>query len=124
MARYGGWTMRKLTVAYCEFSGSSRGAREFVETMLPAFKQKFPQYEVATEIRKGKHPYVRGDYVKGIPRIVGVKNLPVDEIEFHVKNLRRHTNDKATHLKKRVLTKTPSIQGKWTIDTFPQTGLN
>ena len=27
MARYGGWTMRKLTVAYCEFSGSSRGAR-------------------------------------------------------------------------------------------------
>ena len=38
--------------------------REFVETMLPAFKQKFPQYEVATEIRKGKHPYVRGDYGK------------------------------------------------------------
>ena len=27
MARYGGWTMKKLTVAYCEYSGSSRGAR-------------------------------------------------------------------------------------------------
>ena len=32
--------------------------------MLPAFKEKFPQYEVATEIRKGKHPYLKGEYSK------------------------------------------------------------
>ena len=42
--------MKKLTVAYCEFSGSSRGARDFVEKALPAFREKFPQYEVATEV--------------------------------------------------------------------------
>ncbi len=32
--------------------------------MLPAFKEKFPHYEVETMVRKGRHPYVRGDYSK------------------------------------------------------------
>ena len=116
--------MKKLTVAYCEFSGSSRGARDFVEKALPAFREKFPQYEVATEVLRGKHPYVKGEYTKGAPRVVGVKNLGTREIEFHVTNLRRHTNDKATILKGKVLSKTPSIQGRWTTETFKQTGLN
>ena len=116
--------MKKLTVAYCEFSGSSRGARDFVEKALPAFREKFPQYEVATEVLRGKHPYVKGEYTKGKSRVVGVKNLSTTDIEFHVTNLRRHTNDKATIFKHRVFSKTPSIQGKWTVDTFQHTGLN
>mmetsp|Transcript_9659 Transcript_9659/g.27555 ORF Transcript_9659/g.27555 Transcript_9659/m.27555 type:complete len:118 (-) Transcript_9659:933-1286(-) len=98
--------------------------REFVERALPVFKEKFPQYEVATQVVRGKHPYLKGEYVKGKPRVVGVKNLGPKDIEYHVTNLRRHTNDKATIFKSRVLSKTPSIQGKWTTSTFQETGLN
>ena len=101
-----------------------RGSRDFVERVLPAFRDKYPQYEVAMEILKGKHPYVKGEYTKGKPKVVGIKNLKVGDIEFHVANLRRHTNDKATILKGKVLSKTPSIQGKWTPNTFRHTGLN
>ena len=56
--------------------------------------------------------------------MVGIKNLRLEEIDFHATNLRRHTNDRSKPIKSRVKTKTPSIQGEWTIDTFAQTGLN
>ena len=81
-------------------------------------KADYPHLSVSTELVKGKHPYLKGEYTKGAPRVIGVKNLSVKDIASHVTNLRQHTNDKATILKKKVLSKTPSIQGKWTVDTF------
>jgi large subunit ribosomal protein L43 len=88
MAQRGVWQLRKLVVNYCDFGGSSRGARcalsgracrahlhhpftaaaccsprrEFVQAWLPRFKEENPQLEVEEVMRRGRHPFLLADY--------------------------------------------------------------
>ena len=39
-------------------------ARAFMESHLPAFKEKNPQLEVVTELIRGQHPHLKGQYSK------------------------------------------------------------
>ena len=38
--------------------------RAFMESNLPAFKEKNPQLEVVTELIRGQHPHLKGFYSK------------------------------------------------------------
>mmetsp|Transcript_3480 Transcript_3480/g.8672 ORF Transcript_3480/g.8672 Transcript_3480/m.8672 type:complete len:117 (-) Transcript_3480:123-473(-) len=113
MARHGAWQLKQLTLKYCEFSGSSRGVREFVDNMLPAFTRKHPQYDVVAEVRRGRHPFVKGDFVRGEARVVDLKNRDAEEVAGIFDGLRSSSNRKSNRLKTRHMTRTPSIQGKW-----------
>ncbi|XP_009104214.1 54S ribosomal protein L51, mitochondrial isoform X1 [Brassica rapa] len=62
MALRGVWQLQKLVVSYCNWGGSSRGIRAFMESELPALIEKNPQLEVATELSRGQHPYLKGIY--------------------------------------------------------------
>ncbi|KAF2597918.1 hypothetical protein F2Q68_00008953 [Brassica cretica] len=62
MALRGAWQLQKLVVSYCNWGGSSRGIRAFMESELPALIEKNPQLEVATELSRGQHPYLKGIY--------------------------------------------------------------
>ena len=57
MSRRGVWQLSKLTLNYCEHSGSSRGVREFVAGGLDAFRQANPQLELVAALRPGRHPH-------------------------------------------------------------------
>ncbi|CAD6336955.1 unnamed protein product [Miscanthus lutarioriparius] len=64
MALRGVWQLQKLVVNYCDWGGSSRGIRDFMEAHLPAFKEKNPHLEVVTELVRGQHPNLKGIYSK------------------------------------------------------------
>ncbi|KAK1566025.1 hypothetical protein QYE76_037643 [Lolium multiflorum] len=62
MALRGVWQLQKLVVNYCDWGGSSRGIRAFMESHLPALKEKNPQLEVVTQLIRGQHPNLKGIY--------------------------------------------------------------
>ncbi|KAK1652223.1 hypothetical protein QYE76_070028 [Lolium multiflorum] len=62
MALRGVWQLQKLVVNYCDWGGSSRGIRAFMESHLPALKEKNPQLEVVTQLVRGQHPNLKGIY--------------------------------------------------------------
>ncbi|KAJ8565006.1 hypothetical protein K7X08_001466 [Anisodus acutangulus] len=55
------------TKTYCNWGGSSRGIRAFMESELPAFKEKKLQLQVVTELNRGQHPFLKGLYSKISP---------------------------------------------------------
>lgn len=74
MATRGVFQLRKLTVKYCDYGGSSKGAREFIRHRIVEFANKTPAAEVVTELRPGHHPYIEGEYETGASKVIGVKN--------------------------------------------------
>ncbi|XP_060185429.1 large ribosomal subunit protein mL43-like isoform X1 [Lycium barbarum] len=113
MALRGVWQLKKLVVSYCNWGGSSRGIRAFMESELPAFKEKNPQLEVVTELNRGQHPFLKGLYKNKNERVVCVKNLNQDEVLEAATKLRNSLGRKVVKLKTRHVTKQPSVQGTW-----------
>ncbi|KAL6501774.1 hypothetical protein OROGR_026907 [Orobanche gracilis] len=64
MSVRGVWQLQKLVVGFCNWGGSSRGIRAFMESHLPAFIEKNHQLEVVTELNRGYHPFLKGLYRK------------------------------------------------------------
>lgn len=118
MAKSGIWQLSKLSLSYCDFGGSSRGAREFLRAVLPTFAQENPQINVVNTMRRGRHPHLRAEYVNESKRVVGVKNLSAEEILQHSLWLRGSAGRKTAHrVKKRHISDQLSIQGNWAPST-------
>eukprot|EP01018_Ginkgo_biloba_P003684 Gb_40085 [translate_table: standard] len=116
MALKGVWQLEKLTARYCDWGGSSRGIREFIQSQLPTFIQQNPQLEVATEMIRGKHPHLRGYYRNKVVRMVDARNLDAKDIMLQATRLRNALGRKVLKLKTRHVTKNPSVQGTWKTD--------
>ncbi|GJN32192.1 hypothetical protein PR202_gb20676 [Eleusine coracana subsp. coracana] len=118
MALRGVWQLQKLMVNYCDWGGSSRGIRAFVETCLPAFKEKNPQLEVVTELVRGQHPNLKGIYskMKITTNEWSVRNLSPEDILLQATRLKNSLGRKVVKLRTRHVTKRPSVQGTWTTE--------
>ncbi|XP_051140113.1 54S ribosomal protein L51, mitochondrial [Andrographis paniculata] len=114
MSLRGVWQLQKLIVRFCDWGGSSRGIRAFMESQLPAFKENNPQLEVVTELKRGHHPYLKGLYRNKNERAVCVKNLTPEEVLRCATRLRNSQGRKVLKLKTRHVTQHPSVQGTWT----------
>lgn len=66
------------------------------------------------EIRSGKHPCLRAEYLNGNKKVIGVKNLKPYEIESYMTDLRNQVGGKVAAVKKDVNSEVPSVQGTWT----------
>merc|ERR1712166_588564 len=82
------------TLRYCEHSGSSRGAREFLQASLPSFVEKNPQLAFDPKLRPGKHPFVEATYVNGRSKQIGLKNESADSVAEIVQALRDQSGKK------------------------------
>eukprot|EP00946_MAST-07B_sp_MAST-7B-sp1_P002160 g2160.t1 len=114
MCSRGVWQLRELVLQYCVHSGSSRGARKLIREGLVPWCERNPQVQVRAEIRSGRHPCLRAEYLNGNTKVVGVKNLLPLEIEGYMTDLRNQIGKKVSAVKKDVVTDTPSLQGSWT----------
>lgn len=94
MATRGVFQLRKLTLKYCDHSGSSKGAREFIRHRIVEFANNTPAAEVVTELRPGQHPYIMGDYVTGEVKTIGIKNIAPGEIMDYAMMLRNSRGHK------------------------------
>ncbi|KAK9838335.1 hypothetical protein WJX81_005350 [Elliptochloris bilobata] len=126
MARHGVWQLSKLTVTYCEFSGSSRGTRDFLQNMLQLFREQNPQLAIEERTHPGHHPWLNAEYRSGNMRSVGVKNQPAGEVLRFAVFLRsaagRRTSERVNPRQVLPVVKrdglvrvraSPSVQGQW-----------
>jgi large subunit ribosomal protein L43 len=106
--------LKELSIRYSDLDGSSRGIRAWMQQKLVKFAAANPQLAISTEKRRNRHPCLTGRYVNGNTKVIGIKNLEVDEINEQVLHLRNQIGRKmAEGYKKQVMSKLPSIQGQW-----------
>ncbi|GAA0142044.1 ribosomal protein [Lithospermum erythrorhizon] len=117
MALRGVWQLEKLVVSYCNWGGSSRGIREFLQSHVSAFKETNPQLEVVAELNRGQHPVLKGLYKNKNERVVCVKNMTPEDILLCATRLRNSLGRKVVKLRTRHSTKHPSVQGTWSTST-------
>ena len=106
--------LKKLTVRWCNWGGSSRGMIEFIQHGLVPFAHENPSCEIVTELKRGRHPCLFAEYVRGFDKAVGVKNRSAEEISAVVAALRDSSGRKMKPMKKPVLSRARSVQGRWT----------
>lgn len=107
--------LRKLQVHFCDFGGSSAGVREFLRDVLPGMTKDKPQAEIETVMRRGRHPFVTGEYVHGNERVVCLRNKRPEEVKETIDSLCNTYGRKVKKIKRRTLTSNPSIQGVWSV---------
>ena len=62
-----------LTLLNPSVQFGSRGAKQFVDEMVPALKSEFPHVDLVVEKRSGHPPFLEGFYKNGRRKPIGVK---------------------------------------------------
>ena len=105
--------LKALTLRYCDWGGSSRGARAYIQKELVPWATDNPAVTVSTAIKRNKHPVLIAEYVWGQSKVLNVDNKNVSEIGLEVQRLRNSSGRKMTRFKEPVKSETPSLQGVW-----------
>lgn len=114
MATKGVWQLQKLTLRYCQHSGSSRYARDLIrDTRFLQFVKDNPQIEFHSEIKSGRHPVLMGDYVTKVSKVADIKNKDMDFVLTQMARMRNTSGRKMTKISKPLKSMNPSVQGLW-----------
>jgi large subunit ribosomal protein L43 len=115
MATRGVKQLQTLRIAYCNYGGSSESVRAFISSgKIVDFAKQNPSVEVIGELRNGKHPYIRAEYLTGFDKQVCVKNESLGRILEVVHMLNNSSGRKIKQIEGSTQTDKPSIQGVWT----------
>mmetsp|Transcript_18320 Transcript_18320/g.38118 ORF Transcript_18320/g.38118 Transcript_18320/m.38118 type:complete len:132 (+) Transcript_18320:213-608(+) len=114
MATHGKRQLLRLTLSYCPYGGSSNGIKTVIKDYLRPIALANPDLEIAVETRGGRHPFVRGEYLTGWDKTIGVKNEDPAKIVDKITMLNESSGRKLTKFTKPVYEKRMSVQGRWT----------
>lgn len=78
---------KKITLRYCNWGGSSRGMRRFLENDLKKYVEKNPKLEFVI-VKEHGHPILRGEYTNGKEKVICVRNMEPSKIEQKLNVLR------------------------------------
>jgi large subunit ribosomal protein L43 len=114
--------LRALRLVYCDHTGSSKGAVDFIASgRFDAFRARVgaATADVVAEVRRGGDPHVTATYANGRTKTVGLKNASALDAEKQCEWLRSEKGKPGgAPMKRRHFTKRPSVQGQWTPFTF------
>eukprot|EP01102_Stenamoeba_stenopodia_P004613 TRINITY_DN14919_c0_g1_i1.p1 TRINITY_DN14919_c0_g1~~TRINITY_DN14919_c0_g1_i1.p1 ORF type:complete len:129 (+),score=29.01 TRINITY_DN14919_c0_g1_i1:116-502(+) len=114
--------LRKITIRYCDWGGSSARVREFINSELPNLQKLEPNVEISTAVTRNKHPILIAEYEKGrrlpdgteLPRVLELRQAEnAEEIWERINFARFSVGMKSRPITKVKQTQTPSIQGEW-----------
>lgn len=120
MATRGVFQLQKLTLSYCEHGGSSKAVRDYLASgKLMQWAKDRPSLEIRINVRNGKHPNVKADYLTStngsIHQICLKSNYAHSpNVEGIFNQLYNRSGRKIKKLTKPVYSQTPSVQGVWT----------
>ena len=115
MAVRGIFQLRNIKLQFCDFGGSSQGVRSLLQTpALEDFLDRNPHIKLEAYQVRGRHPYIRTEYVNGWCRTVSLRNLSDGEVMKTLEAVRSQVGHKAwKHAGAKVYSVRPSIQGRW-----------
>ena len=90
--------LKELLIRYSDYDGSSKGVREWMRSSLVPFASSNPELTVKAELKRCKHPIIRGTYMNGNSKTICVKNITPEEVEDFIQDLRRQIGRKVIHL--------------------------
>ncbi|KAL4476446.1 hypothetical protein ABPG74_010179 [Tetrahymena malaccensis] len=128
MCSRGVFQLRKIQLQFCDFGGSSKGVRDFLNSdTVKEFMVKNPQIQFEFIMRRNKHPFLSAQYINGFVKDVSLKNYGGEEILDEFNRVRQSFGRKSLPFAgKKLYTSKPSIQGKWTPltwSTYPKVEL-
>mmetsp|Transcript_13767 Transcript_13767/g.29639 ORF Transcript_13767/g.29639 Transcript_13767/m.29639 type:complete len:137 (-) Transcript_13767:1040-1450(-) len=120
MAKYGVWMLESLVLTYCSKGGSSQGVRTFVQDLLPAFQSRNPQLHIKDYCVPRRHPKAVAQYRNGRSKPVCLKNMDAAGVMETISWMRSSHGRGQEYkvVRSRQLSRQPSIQGRWSVDTF------
>lgn len=120
MCSRGVFQLKKLSVYFCDFGGSSSGVRDFISSpSITQFLKANPQIEVQAICKRNHHPFVRGTYINGYNKDVPLRSNSEEEALSALESLRNQFGRKAMKASGyRIFGTKKSIQGKWQPNMF------
>ena len=120
MCSRGVFQLRKLTVFFCDYGGSSSGVRELLGSeTLQSYLKANPQIGFQVICKRNYHPHVKGAYINGYTKDVPLRNLTEGEVISKLESLKNQLGRKAFKVNgSRVFGAKQSIQGKWQSNLF------
>ena len=114
MSRNSVTQLKQVCVYFCDWGGSSKGMRGFLDQTSGAFWEMAklsPEVKFVVQLRKGRHPYMKAVYKNGREHVHDCKNMDSTEIAQKLHNIKSQWGDKAKKIGFAKLTKNPSVQG-------------
>jgi large subunit ribosomal protein L43 len=90
--------LKELTIRYSDIDGSSKGIRNWMGNNLLNFAKENPTLLVRAVLRRSRHPFVRGHYLNGNTKTIGIKNETPGDINDYVYFLRNQIGRRVSFL--------------------------
>ena len=128
MCTRGVYQLRKLSVYFCDYGGSSQGVRDaLISPSLNQFIEANPHIEFVFIRKRNHHPYVAGAYLNGYLKNIPLRSITQEEVFDRFNDLRNQLGRRAFKAAgPRVHHPVKSVQGKWMpnmFNTFPRAEL-
>jgi len=104
---------KKLDFHYCDWAGSSRGMKLFLQQKLPEFAKQNPAVEMTVSPRRHRHPIIRGSYINGREKVICVRNMDPQQILQKAELLRDASGAKLKRITRPVASLNESPRGIW-----------
>ncbi|EKG16861.1 hypothetical protein MPH_05842 [Macrophomina phaseolina MS6] len=105
---------KRLDFHYCDWAGSSKGMKSFLEHKLAAFAKANPSIEITVSPRPRKEPVIKGHYINGRTKAICVRNLEKEQILQKAQLLRDASGERNRRtINKPVKSLNESVRGIW-----------
>lgn len=102
----------KIILRYCNWGGSSKGARELLRSNIKEVAAKYPKVQFEL-VRDSGHPVLKGQYANGKEKVICVKNYDPVKIAEKIHLLTQSSGNQLKKYTVAVESPNGSVRGIW-----------